>query len=176
MALCAVAFLLLALITPVSGLAIVVVALAIAGVGQAFAYTVSTTGGMASIPEAKAGVGSGILSMVKVLGASFGIAATGALFKALENSKLVELLTAAGANLSAPDREEIRGLLSGSEASEAKLAHLAPNAAEQVERVVREAFVHAFDGAMLLCVLASVVGILAAFLVAGKSRQTKQTG
>jgi hypothetical protein len=35
--------------------------------------------------------------------------------------------------------------------------------------VVREAFVHAFDGAMILCMAVSLAGVLAAFLVAGKS-------
>lgn len=175
MALCAVAFFLLALITPESGLAIVVVALLVAGVGQAFAYTVSTTGGMAAIPEAKAGAASGIMSMIRVLGASFGVAVTGALFKALENDKLAELLTAAGASLDASDRAEIQGLLSGSEAAETELTRLAPEVAEQIERVVGEAFVYALDGAMLLCMVVSIVGVLAAFVVPGGAPRPKQT-
>jgi hypothetical protein len=37
----------------------------------------------------------------------------GALFKALENAKLAELLAAAGASLDASERTEIKGLLSG---------------------------------------------------------------
>ena len=51
------------------------------------------------------------------------------------------LLTRAGADLDASDRTEAWGLLSGSEAAETTLAKLAPEAAEQVDRVVREAFV-----------------------------------
>ena len=175
-ALIAVAFLLLALITPTSGLAIVVVALLVAGIGQAFAYTISTTAGMAAIPEAKAGAASGVLQMVRQLGVVFGVAVPGALFKALENSKLAELLSAAGASLNASDQAEIRGLLSGSEVAEAELARLAPGLAEQIERVVSEAFVYAFDGAMLLCMLVSIVGVLASFLAAGGTFQSKQSG
>ncbi|MDQ3911436.1 MAG: MFS transporter, partial [Actinomycetota bacterium] len=176
MALSGVAFLLLALTTPASGLsAILVFALAVAGVGQAFAYTVSTTGGMAAIPEAKAGAASGILSMIRLMGAVFGVAATGALFKALENHKLAGLLKAAGADLDAADRTEIRGLLSGSEAAENKLSQIAPEVVGQIDRVVREAFVSALDGAMLLCMVASVVGVLASFLVAGRTTEEKQT-
>jgi predicted MFS family arabinose efflux permease len=143
MVLIAMAFLLLALITPTSGLAIVVVALLVAGVGQAFAYTISTTAGMAAIPEAKAGAASGVLQMMRQLGVVFGVAVPGALFKALENSKLTELLSTAGASLNASDQAEIRGLLSGSEAAEAELARFAPDIAEQIERVVSEAFVYA---------------------------------
>jgi EmrB/QacA subfamily drug resistance transporter len=176
MALIAVAFLLLALITPSSGLAIVVVALLVAGVGQAFAYTISTTAGMAAIPEAKAGAASGVLQMVRQLGVVFGVAVPGALFKALENSKLAELLSTAGSSLNTPDQAEVRGLLSGSEAAEVDLARLAPDIAEQIERVVSEAFVYAFDGAMLLCMLVSIVGVLASFLSAGGAPRSKQTG
>jgi MFS family permease len=67
--------------------------------------------------------------------------------------------------LDASDRVEIRGLLSGSEAAERKVAELAPAVADEVERVVREAFVYAFDGAMILCALVSVAGVVASFLV-----------
>jgi hypothetical protein len=154
---------------------IVIAALLVAGVGQALAYTVSTTGGMQAIPEAKAGAASGILSMIRLLGAVFGIAVTGALFKVMENAKLAELLTASGANLDASDRAEIRGLLSGSDAAENKLTRIAPNVADEIERLVREAFVHAFDGAMLLCVAVSLVGVIAAFLVAGRGPRPQRT-
>jgi EmrB/QacA subfamily drug resistance transporter len=176
MTLIATAFLLLALVTPTSGLAIVVVALAIAGVGQALAFTISTTAGMGAIPAAKAGAASGVLQMVRQVGVVFGVAVPGALFKALENSKLAELLTAAGARLDASDRAEIRGLLSGSEAAETKVLKLAPAVAGQVERVVREAFVYAFDGAMVLCALVAVAGVIASFLVAGGVPQNKRAG
>lgn len=167
-------FLMFLLITTASPLVGVIVTLAIAGVGQAFAYTVSATRGMAAIPESEAGEASGMLTIDLQMGAVFGVAATGALFKALENNKLTELLTAAGAKLDASDRAEIRGFLSGSESSEAELARLAPEVSQQVERVVHEAFVFALDGAMLLCVLVSIVGVLASFLVPGGA--PRQTG
>jgi hypothetical protein len=173
MALIAASFLLLALVTPTSGLAIVLVALVIAGIGQSLAYTISTTAGMAAIPPAKAGAASGVLQMVRQLGVVFGVAVPGALFKALENSKLAELLSTAGASLNASDQAEIRGLLSGSEVAEAELARLAPSVAEQIEHIVSEAFVYAFDGAMLLCMLVSIVGVLASFLAAGAPSRPK---
>lgn len=175
MALCVVAFLPLALLRPASGLTPVIAALLVAGVGQALAYTVSTTGGMQAIPEAKAGAASGILSMVRLVGAVFGVAVTGALFKAMENDRLTEALKASGARLGASDRAEIRGLLSGSAAAEDKLSRLAPGVAEQVEGVVREAFVYALNGAMVLCMAVSVLGVGAALLVAGKTSRPQHT-
>jgi hypothetical protein len=65
--------------------------------------------------------------------------------------------------------------LSGSETAERKVSELAPAAADNVERVVRETFVHAFDGAMLLCMAVSVAGVLAALLVVGKRTQSQRT-
>lgn len=169
MALMVLAALLLALVTPTSGLAIVIVALVVAGVGLGVNNTLANTAGMGAIPEAKAGAASGILGMGRLMGAVFGVAATGALFKALENARLAELLSSAGASLGASERAEIRGLLSGSEAAQAKLAGLNPEAAGQIERIVREAFVYAFDGAMLLCMAVLIVGVLASFLVPGRA-------
>lgn len=55
--------------------------------------------------------------MVWLMGAVFGVAIAGALFKALENSRLAELLTSSGADLDTSERAEIRGLLSCSEAA-----------------------------------------------------------
>jgi hypothetical protein len=69
-----------------------------------------TRGGMAAIPEAKAGAASGILSMIRLLGGGDG---RGPVQGALENAKLAELLAAAGASLDASERTEIKGLLSG---------------------------------------------------------------
>jgi hypothetical protein len=86
-----------------------------------------------------------------------------------------QLLTAAGAKLDAFDRAEIRGLLSGSEVAERKVAELTPAVADEVERVVRGALVYAFDGAMLLCMAMSVASVLAALLVVGKRTQPQRT-
>jgi hypothetical protein len=112
--------------------------------------------------------------MMRQLGVVFGVAVPGALFKALENSKLTELLSTAGASLNASDQAEIRGLLSGSEAAEVELARFAPDITEQIERVVSEAFVYALDGTMLLCMLVSIVGVLASLLAAGGAPRSKQ--
>ena len=112
--------------------------------------------------------------MIRLMGSVFGIAVTGALFKALETNRLTDLLTGAGARLSTSERPEVQCLLSGSESAEEKLRGLVPEVAEQVELVVREAFTFAFDGAMLLCTVLSILGVLAAFLVAGTTSGTKR--
>jgi hypothetical protein len=50
------------------------------------------------------------------------------------------------------------------------VAELAPAVADQVEQVVREAFVYAFDGAMVLCTLVSVCRKCSSEQVGGPSR------
>ena len=178
MVLAATAFLLLALIKDDSGVAMVVAALAIAGVGLAIAYTVSTTSGMAAIPEAKAGAASGIMSMVRLMGAVFGVAVPGAWFNTLEDVRLERLLTAAGYHVDASERATIQELLSGSEAAEATLVRLEPPLpAEQAASFVREAFVYALGWTMLLCVVVSAMGFLAAFLApSGAPHRRKRPG
>lgn len=168
MVLAATAFLLLALVRADSGLALVVAALATAGVGLAIAYTVSTTSGMAAIPEAKAGTASGIMSTIRLMGAVFGVAVPGAWFNTLEDVRLERSLTEAGYHVDASERATIQELLSGSEAAEATLVRLEPPlSAEQAASFVREAFVYALDWAMLLCVVVSAMGFLAALLAPG---------
>ncbi|WP_247002266.1 MFS transporter [Halosolutus gelatinilyticus] len=175
MTLMAASFALLALLSPTSGLTFVVVALAIQGVGLGVAYSVSSTAGMDAVPDAKAGAASGILGMIRILGVVFGVAIGGALFKALESRRLASLLADAGAGLGASERTEIRGLLSGSSAAEAKVRQLSPEVAGQVEEIVREAFVYGFDGAMVLCAIVAIVGIAGALLVAEDDPESERS-
>jgi hypothetical protein len=153
----------------------VVAALAIAGVGLAVAYTVSTTSGMAAIPEAKAGAASGIMSMVRLMGAVFGVAVPGAWFNTLEDVRLERSLAAAGYRVDASERATIEDLLSGSEAAETTLVRLEPAAAEQVAGFVREAFVYALGWTMLLCAVVSAMGFLAAFLTPGGAPRRRKS-
>lgn len=165
LALVAVAFLFLTRTSPAGGLTTVLVSLVLAGTGIGVAYTLSNTVGMAALPEAKGGEASGVLGMVRLLGAVFGIAVTGALFKTLENEKLTELLVGAGAALDSSDRREIKGLLSGSDAAEATLKRLAPEVESEIVRIVHETFVSAFGRAMLLCAAVAMLGVLTAHFI-----------
>jgi hypothetical protein len=48
-----------------STVAVVVVGLVVAGFGQGFAYNISNTAGMESMPDEKAGVASGVLQTAR---------------------------------------------------------------------------------------------------------------
>ena len=165
MGLIAVSFLVMMFVSPAAGVGFVIAGLIVTSIGQGLAYNISTTAGMSAIPEQKAGAASGVLCTIRLLGLVLGVAATGALFKILETSRLHSLLVEAGASLTDANRAEIRGLLSGTHGARAKLAEIAPARAERMEGIVGEAFVYARVGGLGLTVALALAGIATSFLV-----------
>jgi MFS family permease len=161
----AISFVVFAFISPTTGVLIVMGGFVVHSVGQAYAYNISTTAAMDLVPEDRAGEVSGLVSTVRMMAIVFGVAITGAFFKALEKDKMFELFAAAGRQLTDGERSEVKGLLSGSVAAQAKLAALVPSAAREVERIVLYSFVHALNRVMIVCLLLSIVGIGAALMV-----------
>lgn len=161
----AISFAVFAFISPVTGVVFVMAGFVLQSVGQAYAYNISTTAAMDVVPEQKAGEASGLVSTVRMIAVVFGVAITGALFKILEKNRMLELFAAAGRALTAAERSEVRGLLSGSLAAQAKLAALVPSAAHAVEGIVLGSFLHALDRVMILCFLLSIVGVGSALIV-----------
>jgi EmrB/QacA subfamily drug resistance transporter len=79
----------LAIDTPYSQLA---GAFVLMGLGMGFVMSPMSTAAMNAVEQTKAGVASGILSMSRMVGGSFGVAAMGALVTGLGTHKLGELL------------------------------------------------------------------------------------
>jgi hypothetical protein len=106
---------------------------------------------MNAVSPAKAGVASGILSMSRMVGGTFGVAAIGALFQHLARNELENEL--AGTGVSSAARERIvENLGSGNEGG------LTPQAAEAAHSV----FVHALSTGMWLAAGVAFVGVLIA--------------
>jgi EmrB/QacA subfamily drug resistance transporter len=146
-----------------SGLGLVILGLVIAGVGQGFSFNISNSAGMEAIPDDKAGIGSGVLSLVRLMGIIVGLALSGALFKSVENHSLFSSFeTASGNGLSSADKAEVRGLLSGSDAAIHKLTTLAPQLRDQVEAIVNKAFVHGLHAVMLASIIVCALSVPAA--------------
>jgi hypothetical protein len=158
------AFALLALIEPASGPLLVLCGLLAAGVGQGLAYNLSTTAAMAPIPQDKAGVASGVLNTIRMVGLAVGVALTGVLVRGLEYEQLADLLAAAGAAVGPAERAEITGLLSGSPEAASAVARLAPAAAAEAERIARASYDHGFEAGMILCAALALVGAAAAMI------------
>jgi MFS family permease len=163
-----------AFLGPTGGVPLVILGLVICGFGQGFSFNISNSAGMDSIPDDKAGIGSGVLSLVRLMGIIVGLALSGALFKALENDSLVSSFqTAAGRALSGADKAEIRGLLSGSDAATQKLTSLAPQLRNQMEGIVNRAFVHGLRAVMVVSIVVCVLSVPAALW--GRARTKKGT-
>ena len=163
-ALCAVSAAMLTALEVDSDLLIVVAAFVVLGIGSAFGYNISTTAGMSSIEEDKAGAASGILSSTRFVGSALGLAITGAVFKVVEEDRLDQELTDQVPALTAAQREEVEGLLSGSPQAAAELSELGADAAARVEDVVQAVFIPSLSAAMAALAITVGIGSLAAFL------------
>jgi EmrB/QacA subfamily drug resistance transporter len=155
MALVAVGMFFFTLIDADSGIGFVLIGLVIAGFGQGFAYNISNTAGMESMPDEKAGIASGVLQTARLMGIVIGLALSSSLFTSLENRELLTQAHARGA--SAADIDDVRGLLSGSTSAEQHVKTLTGAPRALVEQITDIAFTHALRYVMLLGVLLCVV-------------------
>jgi hypothetical protein len=157
-----------------SGIGLVVVGLLIAGLGQGFAYNLSNTAGMESMPDSQAGVASGVLQTSRLMGIVIGLAISGALFRGLENDEMFSRFAAAGETLTGSEKETVRGLLSGSEAARTQLGKLAPTAKDAVDSIVDAAFVRGQRGVMVLGVVLCGIGVWTALWGRARVARTRE--
>ena len=81
-------------ITVSSGYGALLPGFVLMGIGMAFVMSPMSTAAMNSVEQAKAGVASGILSMNRMVGGTFGVAVLGALVSTLGSSRIKQLLPA----------------------------------------------------------------------------------
>jgi EmrB/QacA subfamily drug resistance transporter len=160
----AVALLLTTRVDVDTGYSLLLPTLALMGVGIGLTMAPMSTAAMNAVSTAKAGVASGILSMTRMVGATFGIAVLGALFQHLASNRLDSLLR--GAGLTAAQRDQIVHNLGS--ARDSVGAGLDPQHVAQVGRAAREAFIHALSGGMWLCAGVAAVGVLASLVLVGR--------
>jgi EmrB/QacA subfamily drug resistance transporter len=137
------------------------------GVGIALTMSPMSTAAMNAVAPAKAGIASGVLSMFRMVGGTFGVAAIGALFQGAVRSKLDQLL--AGTSLSSGQRADIaHGLGSGQTGAEG----LPAAEAKQVAAAGHDAFIYALAHAMRLSAAVAAVGVVVGFtLIEGRLRR-----
>jgi EmrB/QacA subfamily drug resistance transporter len=121
------------------------------GVGMGFVMSPMSLAAMNAVDRAKAGVASGILSMNRMVGGTFGVAILGALVATLGRSKIDELLPRL------PDAA--RGKLADGLGS-GGVAHGVP---ARVTDAAQQAFVYALHYGLLLGSGVALLGALAAF-------------
>jgi MFS family permease len=142
-----------------TGYGLLLPAFVVMGIGIALVMSPMSTAAMNAVPAAKSGVGSGILSMSRMVGATFGVAAIGALFQHLASSQLSHDL--AGSGITAVQRDRIVDNLG----SAGDAAGLPP----QVAQAAEHAFIHALSNGMWLSAGVAALGaLLSLWLIAPK--------
>ncbi|MGH2914298.1 MAG: MFS transporter [Solirubrobacteraceae bacterium] len=120
------------------------------GLGMGLTMSPMSTAAMNAVDRTKAGVASGVLSMSRMVGGTFGVAVIGALVTAIGKAKLDQGLP----HLPAATRSAIANALG----SGAVPAHAPP----QVASVTRDAFVSALATGLTIGAAVTLVGAIAA--------------
>jgi EmrB/QacA subfamily drug resistance transporter len=142
------------------------------GLGMGLTMSPMSTAAMNSVSPDKAGAASGILSMFRMIGGTFGVAAIGALFQSLAHDRATEAARAAGLPRSM-EHELVENLGSGRADDIAR--QLDPAAAEQLTRGMHEAFVHALSGALTLSAAVAAVGVVIALALVERKESLRKT-
>jgi MFS family permease len=127
------------------------------GIGMGFVMSPMSLAAMNAVDRAKAGVASGILSMNRMVGGTFGVAVLGAMVATLGRSKIDQLLPA----LPSPERARLAGDLGS--------GGVRHGVTTQVVDAGQQAFVYALHYGLLLGSGVALVGALAAFALIRRS-------
>jgi MFS family permease len=120
------------------------------GLGMGLVMSPMSTAAMNSVDRTKAGVASGVLSMSRMVGGTFGVAVMGALITTIGRSQIDQHLP----QLPAATRAAIANSLGGG-----GTVHASP----QVVATVREAFVSALGTGLTIGAIVTLVGGVAAW-------------
>jgi EmrB/QacA subfamily drug resistance transporter len=132
------------------------------GLGMGLVMSPMSTAAMNAVDPAKAGVASGVLSMSRMVGGTFGVAAMGALITGLGRHKLDQTLP----QLPAQQRHDLaEGLGAG------PAAHGGP---ATVQHAVENAFLYALNDGLRLAAIVSAVGAALAWLLIAPGAPQRQ--
>ncbi len=120
-----------------------------------------STAAMNSVQVAKAGVAGGILSMSRMVGGTFGVAAVGALFQQISDNRLQSRLS--DVPLTASQKTWFMDNV-GSGAVKGKLSQLDPQTAHQVGDALRNTFVNSLSVSLKLSSAVAAVGVAVALM------------
>jgi MFS family permease len=142
-------------LTPDTSYGFLVGAFVLMGLGMGLVMSPMSTAAMNAVDPAKAGVASGVLSMSRMVGGTFGVAAMGALVSGLGKSRLDDLLP----NVPESARSKLADSLGAGGAQ----------VGGQVGDAVQSAFVFALnDGLRIAAVVAALGALLTWLLIADK--------
>jgi EmrB/QacA subfamily drug resistance transporter len=129
------------------------------GVGIGVALTPMNLAALNSMPARNHGAVAAIITTMGGLGATFGVAVSGAVFEILQADRTVGAAAARGVQLSHDAARTLEGVLDGSQAATRALAHYPAAQHAALVASVREGFVSALGTTLGLSFVVLVVGI-----------------
>src|SRR6476659_10496517 len=136
--------------------AFLVVPFILLGVGMGFTMSPMSTAAMNAVDRSKAGVASGTLSMTRMVGGTFGVAALGALVAAIGRHDLAKSLP----GVPHDTREKLVEALGGR----------LPDATAQIRDASQQAFVDALGTGLTIAAFALLAAALVAWLMVNPKR------
>jgi hypothetical protein len=127
-----------------------------------FVMSPMSAAAMNAVDRTKAGVASGVLSMSRMVGGTFGVAAVGALFQSTSDSRLASRL--GDLPLSSQQQAWFTDNL-GSGNMSSHLAQLDPTTAGKVDHVLTETFVNALSTSLKLSTAVAAAGVVIALVM-----------
>ena len=166
----AIALFLQSRITVDSGYSELLPTFSLMGLGIGLVMSPMSTAAMNAVSEAKAGAASGILSMSRMVGGTFGVAAVGALFQSLSDSKLASKLD--GVNLTAAQKTWFADNLGSGDVG-SHIQQLPPETGRRVSEALHETFISSLTASMRLSAVVALVGAGIAFFGIERVRQRR---
>jgi hypothetical protein len=139
------------------------------GFGIGLALTPMNLAAMNAVSRDHAGSASGLLVTLSGLGATFGVAVTGAIFSELQTTRTIDLVGDAGVHVSRSQAQELEGVLSGTPGAKHTLDQISGSDVGAVTHAVREAFVSALGTSLKISAALVAVGIVLAVALLRRS-------
>jgi predicted MFS family arabinose efflux permease len=143
---------------------------ALIGFGTGLALTPMNLAAMNAVERERAGAASGLLVTLSGLGATLGVAITGAMFNELQATKIAELLADRGRNVTEAQARALSGLLADTPTAQTTLEQTVQLSSAEAMSVVREAFVSALGTSLLVSAVLVGAAMLLSLLIMRSER------
>jgi EmrB/QacA subfamily drug resistance transporter len=133
------------------------------GFGVGFSLTPMNLAAMNAISSDHHGAAAGLLVTLSGLGATLGVAVTGALFQELQIHRTATFSADRGVSVTPDQAKQLDGLLAGAPGAEHSLKEIAGSSAASVHDATREAFVSALGTSLKVSAALVALGLVLAF-------------
>ena len=142
---------------------------AMMGLGVGVSLTPMNLAAMNAISRDHAGAAAGLLVTLSGLGATLGVAVTGALFNELDTQRTVTLVGESGVSIDRDQAQSLDGVLAGAQDATQTLDRIAGSHAHAAREAIREAFVSALGTSLKISAGLILVGLLLSMVLMRRS-------